>query len=142
MKHALTAAAITITITIAAATGTGVVSQQTVAPAAQGRAAPASGGIVAALFTLLDANKDGTLEREEARSGFDAWYARWDSKKTNALGVPQIYMGLSTTVPAAAAAGRQVQSRAARPEHVAAMVAALPDRAPAKPRQPRRVLVV
>ena len=140
MKHALTAAA--ITITIAAATGTGVVSQQTVAPAGQGRTTPAGGGIVAAIFTLLDADKDGTLEREEARSEFDAWYARWDAKKTNALGVPQIYMGLSTTVPAAAAAGRQVQSQAARPEHVAAMVAALPDRAPAKPRQPRRVLVV
>ena len=142
MKHAITAAA--LTVAIGAAMGPRALAQQaTPAAAAQKTGAtPEGGGIVGALFTLLDANEDGTLDRAETRVGFDAWFTRWDASKSNALTVPQIYSGLSTTVPAAATAGRQVQSQAARPEDVAAMVAALPGRAPAKPRQPRRVLAL
>jgi type 1 glutamine amidotransferase len=100
-----------------------------------------TGGVVSAIFTLLDANKDATLEREEVRNGFDAWFAQWDGKKTDALGFGQLYAGLRTMLPAGAIAGRQLQSRAPRAEDVAAMIGALPERAPAKPRQPRRVLV-
>ena len=141
MKHALTAAA--LTLALGAATGSHVLSQPpTPSSAPQARTTPAAGGVVGALFALLDANKDGMLGREETTAGFDAWFTRWDAAKSNALTIPLIYMGLSTTVPAAATAGRQVQTEAARPADVAAMIAALPDRAPAKPRQPRRVLVL
>jgi type 1 glutamine amidotransferase len=112
----------------------------TQAPAPQ-RGNSSTGGVVSAVFTLLDANKDATLEREEMRSGFDEWFTQWDGKKTDALGFGQLYAGLRAMLPPGAIAGRQLQSRTPRAEDVAAMIAALPARAPAKPRQPRRVLV-
>lgn len=117
--------------------GTSLGSQ---APAPQPRTA-ATGGIVPALFTLLDGNRDGTLEREEVRRGFDAWFSQWDAKKAGTIGFGQLYPGFLATIPPAALSGRQLQSRAARPEDIAAMIAALPARPAAKPRQPRRVLV-
>ena len=103
---------------------------------------PAAGGVVPALFTLLDGNKDATLERDEVRRGFDAWFTQWDAGKAGAIGFGQLYPGFLKTIPPAALSGRQLQSRAARPDDVAVMVAALPARPPAKPRQPRRVLVL
>ena len=123
------------TIVLFATAGTGTLTR---APQRN----PPTGGVVSALFTLLDANKDAMLERAEVRSGFDAWFAKWDAKKTGALGFGQLYPGLLTTIPSGAFAGRQLQSRAARAGDVTAMIAALPARAPAKPRQTRRVLVL
>lgn len=112
-------------------------------PAAQPHAdAGAGGGVVSALFTRLDADGDGVLTREETRAGFDAWYRQWDSANTGALSFELIYRGLNTVVPAEATAGGQVQNQATRPEDVAAMMAALPDRAPVAPRQSRKVLVL
>ena len=120
---------------------TAVTSLATQSPAPQPRNT-AAGGVVPALFTLLDGNTDATLDRDEVRRGFDAWFTQWDVKKTGAIGFAQLYPGFLKAIPAAALSGRQLQSRAARADDVAAMVAALPGRAPAKPRQRRRVLVL
>lgn len=131
---------------LVAAVGVGpVAARQAAAPAAQpqqGRGSAPGGGVASSIFTLLDANKDGSLDRDEARAGFDAWYTRWDASKANALTLEQVFIGLNTAVPASASDSRQAQNQTPRAEDVAAMVAALPDKAPVRPRQPRRVLVL
>jgi type 1 glutamine amidotransferase len=101
-------------------------------------------GITAALFTALDANKDGGVTRDEMRASFDRWYGEWDTSKANALTTEQIFVGLSTLLPAPPAAGRGAppQNQTPRPDDVKAMMAALPDAAPVKPKQPRKVLVL
>jgi len=110
--------------------------------AAVDRAGGQGGGPAAALFTALDANKDGSLTREELKAGLDAWYTQWDKSKANAIGAEQIFGGLNALIPAGPGAAAQAQNQTPRPDDVTAMVAALPARAPAKPRQPRKVLVL
>jgi type 1 glutamine amidotransferase len=127
--------------------GMGVLAQQQpAAGAASGRSGGRGGGVTAALFTALDANKDSGVTRDEMRTTFDRWYSEWDAAKANALTVEQIFMGLSTALPAppaaAAGGGAPPQNQTPRPEDVKAMMAALPDAAPVKPKQPRRVLVL
>ena len=102
------------------------------------------GGVVPALFTAIDANKDSAVTREEMRSAFDKWYTEWDAAKAGALTLEQIFMGLSGAfpAPAGAAGAPPPQNQTPRPEDVTAMMAALPDRAPAKPKQARKVLVL
>jgi type 1 glutamine amidotransferase len=104
--------------------------------------AAGEGGVIGHVFTLLDASGDGTVTRDEMSSGFEALHARWDLKGGNAVTMEGIYGGLAAAIPASASAGRQIQKRTPRAEDVAAMIAALPARAPATPRQPRRVLVI
>jgi type 1 glutamine amidotransferase len=134
-----------VVIATVAAGPRGVTPQQRGGPptaqSAQGRA-DGPGGVVSAIFTLLDANTDAVLTRDEVKTGFDAWYTQWDASKSNALTLPQVFMGLNTAVPPAAAGEQQPQNRTPRPEDVTAMMAALPDRAQARPRQSRRVLVL
>jgi type 1 glutamine amidotransferase len=115
--------------------------QSTAPPAAQPQPGSPGGGVPASIFTLLDANKDGSLGRDEVKTGFDAWYTQWDRGKTGALTLEQVFMGLNAAVPAAGDVA-QAQNQTPRAEDVAAMMAALPGQAPAKPRQPRRVLVL
>jgi type 1 glutamine amidotransferase len=102
------------------------------------------------LFTALDANKDGGLTRDELKATLDKWYADWDTAKTNALTQEQVFVGVNAAIPpppppAAGAGGRgqaQAQNQTPNPDHVTAMMAALPDSAPVKPKQPRKVLVL
>jgi type 1 glutamine amidotransferase len=101
------------------------------------------------LFSVVDANKDGSLTRDELKGTFDKWYTEWDAAKSNALTQEQIYLGVNTALPPPpppAAGGRggagQAQNQTPNPEHVTAMMAALPDKAPAKPKQARKVLVL
>jgi type 1 glutamine amidotransferase len=106
-----------------------------------------SGGVAGTLFTLVDANKDGAVTRDELKGSFDKWYTDWDASKANALTIEQLFMGLSGAFPAPppGAGGRgatPAQNQTPRQEDVTAMMAALPDRAPVKPKQPRRVLVL
>ena len=66
--------------------------------------------------------------------------------KGNALTLEQVFMGLARRSrqhhrPAGEAARRR-RTRRPRAEDVTAMMAALPDKAPAKPKQPRKVLVL
>ncbi len=106
-----------------------------------------------AIFTAVDANKDGAVTRDEMKSTFDKWFTEWDSAKTGPLTQEQLLAGLNAALPApappaAAAAGSSLVKAAAaqpqtpNPEHVQAMMAALPATAPAKPKQPRKVLVL
>ena len=107
---------------------------------------PQGGGPSATLFTLVDANKDGAVTREELKGTFDKWYTEWDTAKGNALTLEQVFVGLGSAFPPAPPAGgrggAQPQNQTPRAEDVTAMMAALPDTAPVKPKQPRKVLVL
>src|SRR5262245_15805076 len=109
------------------------------------------GGVGGGLFTAIDANKDGSVTRDEMKASFDKWYTDWDTAKSDALTQEQLTSGLNAALPAPApapgftgAAGRGAapQPQTPDPEHVTAMLAALPATAPAKPKQPRKVLVL
>ena len=118
----------------------GTVDWAVAAPQGQG------GGPSATLFTLVDTNKDGAVSREELKGTFDKWYTEWDKAKTNALTLEQVFMGLGSVFPPAPPAGGRggapAQNQTPRAEDVSAMMAALPATAPAKPKQPRKVLVL
>jgi type 1 glutamine amidotransferase len=98
--------------------------------------------VAASLFTLLDGNKNGAVTREEMRSTFDAWYTQWDTAKSNGLTLEQVFFGVGSAFPPASPQAAPPQNQVPRPEDVTAMMAALPDSAPVKPKQPRRVLVL
>jgi type 1 glutamine amidotransferase len=117
------------------------------AQAPQGRGGGRGGALATGMFTVLDANKDGSLTRDELKATFDKWYTDWDTAKTNALTQEQLFMGLNAALPPppAPAGGRgqaQAQNQTPREADVTAMMAALPDKAPVKPKQPRKVLVL
>jgi type 1 glutamine amidotransferase len=100
-----------------------------------------------AIFTLVDADKDGAVTRDEMKGTFDKWYTTWDTAKSNALTQEQLAAGLNAAMPAPAfpaggGRGQQAQNQTPRPEDVTAMMAALPATAPAKPKAPRKVLVL
>jgi type 1 glutamine amidotransferase len=105
-----------------------------------------------AIFTVVDANKDGAVTRDEMKATFDRWFTEWDSAKTGALTQEQLLTGLNAALPAPAPGGgggfpgggrgAQPQNQTPDPAHVQAMMAALPAAAPAKPKQPRKVLVL
>jgi type 1 glutamine amidotransferase len=109
------------------------------APAAGGRGGGSAGG----LFTAVDANKDGSVTRDELKATFDKWFSDWDTGRTGALTQEQIATGLNAAFPQPAfGGGRGAQNQTPNPSDVQAMMAALPDSAPAKPKQPRKVLVL
>jgi type 1 glutamine amidotransferase len=75
-------------------------------------------------FLAADRDHDGVLTRAEIEATFAAW---------DGLTPGEIQDRLERGLP---------QNRTPRPEDVQAMIAALPATAPAKPRRPRRVLVL
>jgi type 1 glutamine amidotransferase len=107
---------------------------------AQGPRAGGAGN--AALFPLLDANKDGLLTRDELKTGLDGWYSKWDAAGTNAVTMEQVFRGLAAVVPPPPPTAPPPQNQTPEPEHVTAMVASLPAKAPVTPKQPRKVLVL
>ena len=142
------AASVGAAVIVAAIAG----AAQQPAPPAQGGAPAGRGGgrgggaAAAGFFTALDADKDGSVTLAEMRSTFERWFADWDSAKTGSLTQEQISGGLAAAMPqpaAPAGGGRGAQqNQTPQPEHVQAMVAALPASAPAKPKQARKVLVL
>jgi type 1 glutamine amidotransferase len=120
------------------------------APAGQAQQGRGGGGgrgnAGPAIFTVVDANKDGAVTRDEMKSTFDKWFTEWDSAKTGLLTQEQLLAGLNAALPApappAGGRGAQAQNQTPNLEHVQAMMAALPASAPAKPKQPRKVLVL
>jgi len=119
--------------------------------APQGRGGGGRGGAGVSLFTALDTNRDAAVTRDEMKAAFDKWYTEWDAAKSNALTQEQLTAGLTAALPAPApapgftgAAGRGAAPQPQTPDqaHVQAMLAALPATAPAKPKQPRKVLVL
>ncbi|HEX6463557.1 MAG TPA: ThuA domain-containing protein [Vicinamibacterales bacterium] len=127
------------------------------APAPQapggGRGGGGRGGIAPALFLAIDANKDGAVTRDEFTGAFDKWFTQWDSSNSGALTAQQIGEGLTKVVAAyappapafgqqEACGGRSANPRVACQPDVDKMMAALPDKAPAKPLKPRKILVL
>jgi len=103
------------------------------------------GGVAPGLFTLFDANKDSGLTRDEVKTVFERWFTDWDTQKSGSLGQEQIQSGLAGALPAAPQAqcgGQSANPHTPCPEHVKAMMAALPGKAPAQPKAQRRVLVL
>ncbi len=94
------------------------------------------GGVAPALFALADGNKDGSLTRAELKATLDQWAAGWDGSKAGFLTADQVRAGALTVFPPPA------QNMTPNAAQVEAMIAALPERAPAAPKQPRRVLVL
>ncbi len=104
-----------------------------------GRGATASG-----LFMATDVNKDGAVTRDEMKGTFENWFAEWDTTKSGALTQDQLQAGLAAVLPPPPPppAPGGPQNQVPNPADVQAMMAALPDKAPATPKQPRKVLVL
>ena len=119
----------------------------------QSRAVPQAGrggrgGSAANIFTAADANKDGAVTRDELKAAFARWLAAGDAG-TGAVTQEQLAAAINAAFPAPAAppagAGRgapAAQPRTPKQADVDKMMAALPDKAYAKPRKPRKVLVL
>jgi type 1 glutamine amidotransferase len=102
----------------------------------------AIGGVTQAHFQLFDTNGDGAITRDEMRTTFDAWFTRWDTAKADGLTPAQVFAGASAVFPPYAPGDALPQNQTPDPADVAAMMAALPDVASAKPRRARKVLVL
>ena len=113
-----------------------------------GRAVHAQGGgrdqVAAGFFAALDADGDAALTRDEMRATFDKWFSTWKAADDAGLSNETLMAGLSQVLPAPGpqCGGRSANPRTPCPDDVAAMIGALPASAPARPRQPRRVLVL
>ena len=107
------------------------------------RAQSQRNAVAAALFTVSDADKDGTLTRAELKASLDKW-STWEGAQGGGLGQEQLVTGLSEALPLQPPGGgaRGPQNQTPNPADVDAMMAALPAKAPARPRQPRKVLVL
>jgi outer membrane protein assembly factor BamB len=51
------------------------------------------------LFATADANKDGSLTREELKATFSQWFTDWDKEKTGFLAEDQLREGLNAALP-------------------------------------------
>jgi type 1 glutamine amidotransferase len=137
------------------------VAQQPAPAAPQGQPGPGRagggggggrGGVAPSLFTAVDANKDGSVSRDELKTSFDTWFTAWDAGKTGSVSQEQIATGLTAAFPQAPAGppaqpgpdcgGRSNNPRTPCAADVQAMMGALPATAPAKPKQPRKILVL
>src|SRR5262245_25927283 len=116
------------------------------APQGRGGRGGGRGGVSPALFNAADVNKDGTLTRTEFKSTLDGWFTKWDASGGGSLTQDQVTTGLTAALQPAGGGGggrgAQGQNQTPNPNDVQAMMAALPDKAPATPRQPRKVLVL
>ena len=102
-----------------------------------------------ALFTLADADKDGAVTRAELKGVFDQFRSTLDKRfpawnqASGALTGQQLAAGFNLVFPSpASSAGGGPQNQTPKPEDLSAMMAALPDKAPATPARARKVLVL
>ena len=105
------------------------------------------GGSAMNVFAAADANKDGSVSRDELRAVFAKWLTDGDEAKSGSVTQEQLAAAVTAAFPrpaalAAGGAGRGAQNQTPNPADVEKMMAALPDRAPAKPKRPRKVLVL
>ncbi|MEO7191512.1 MAG: ThuA domain-containing protein, partial [Vicinamibacterales bacterium] len=109
-------------------------------------------------FARADMNRDGVVTRAELLMTVEHWFSDADAARTGTIAPDQLSATLTALFPAPAAAaggpgggGRGGAAGAAPtcgtgihtpcPQHVAAMMAALPEKAYAKPAKPRKLLV-
>ena len=106
------------------------------------------GGLANSFFTAVDANKDGSVSRDEVKASFERWFTEWDTAKAGSLAQEQVSTGLNAALPPPSGVGyfpgrgSVVQNQTPDPEDVKAMMAALPEKPGVKPKQPRKVLVL
>jgi type 1 glutamine amidotransferase len=105
------------------------------------------GGTAAGIFAASDVNKDGFITRDEMKAVFAKWFRAGDTGGTGSVTLDQLTTAVDAAMPQLRppagvgwAAGPQNQTP--NPADVEKMMAVLPDKAPAKPRQPRKVLVL
>jgi type 1 glutamine amidotransferase len=114
-----------------------------------GRGGRGGGGMAPSVFTAADINKDGTVTRAELMTALEKWFTDADAAKAGTVTQEQLSATLATLFPAAAPGGGRNGAPACGgqgnhtpcPEDVAKMMAALPDKAYAKPAKPRKLLV-
>ena len=107
-------------------------------------------GFLASTLTFLaaDADKDGLVTRDELKAAGGRWFTAGDAANAGTVTAEQLATALDTAMPRSGLAaafnmgGRGGQPQTAQPATVEAMMAALPDRAPARPLRPRKVLVL
>jgi type 1 glutamine amidotransferase len=106
------------------------------------------GGLANSFFTAVDANRDGSVTRDEVKASFERWFTEWDTAKAGTLTQEQLSTGLNAALPPPSGVGyfpgrgSVVQNQTPDPEDVKAMMAALPEKPGVKPKQPRKVLVL
>ena len=127
----------------AAALCAGALALKAQQPAPGGRGG--RGGASAGIFMAVDLNKDGFVTRDELKAAFAKWLSdAGGGSVTQDRLAAAVTAALPQPTPAAAAAGRGAgpQNQTPNPADVEKMMAALPDAAPVKPKQPRKVLVL
>jgi type 1 glutamine amidotransferase len=127
---------------LAAASVTLVVGAAATTMVARSTQAPALRGISLGHFKVFDTDGDGGITRAEMRGTFEGWFAKWDAGKTGAVAAGQVFGAVGPLFPAYVPGDSLPQNQTPHAEDVAAMQAALPAAAPAKPRRPRKVLVL
>jgi type 1 glutamine amidotransferase len=141
----------------------GLMAQAPAAPAQGG--APAAGGrgggrggagnaIAPGVFAIADMNKDGSVTQGELMMALEKLYADADTAKAGTISQQELLAALNAALPAPppaagrganagpACGGQSANPRTPCPDHVAAMTAALPDKAPARPARARKILVL
>lgn len=126
-------------------------------PAAPAQAAGRAGGggagrgVAPALYGAIDtaAPRYGCVTKPTMKASFDKWFAAADATRSGSITLDQLQTALTTALaPAApvavpAGGGRGAgQNQTPIACDVDLMLAALPDKAPAKPAQPRKILVL
>ena len=100
------------------------------------------------VFASADANKDAILTRDELEAAVAKWMSAADTANAGAVTKEQLVPALTAALPMQSLAammapgGRGGQPQTPEAHTVDAMMAALPASAPAKPLQPRKVLVL
>jgi len=117
--------------------------------AAPGGRGGGRGGAAAGVFTTADLNRDGFVTRDELKATFAKWLSDGDADRTGSLTQDQLAAAVNAALPQPAAPagggggrGAAPQNQTPNPADVEKMMGALPDKAPAKPKRPRKVLVL
>ena len=100
------------------------------------------GGAAQNLFTAADANHDGFVTKDELRAIFAKWLSAADTAHSEAATQEQLATAINAAFPQPAAPPRAAQNQTPKPADVQNMMAALPASAPAKPKRPRKILVL
>jgi type 1 glutamine amidotransferase/Ca2+-binding EF-hand superfamily protein len=120
-------------------------------PAAPGGRGGGRGGVASGVFAAADTNKDGSVTREKLRAMFAKLLSDGDTAKTGALTQDQLQTAVTASLAAAmpqpapgggGGRGAAPQNQIPNPADVEKMKSALPDKAPAKPKRARKVLVL
>jgi type 1 glutamine amidotransferase len=101
------------------------------------------------VFAAADGNKDGAVTLSELKATMEKWFTEADTAGSGSITLEQLIAALNAAMPmstlAAAVTGSQhsaAQPQTPDPATVEAMMAALPDKAPARPARARKVLVL